>query len=191
MSFHHVTRFLSRARVLIAVAVGATAVAAVIALNPSTAASDRFEPQPVGVPVLDAASDHDRAMTRLDPALADAFRRARADARDAGVEISVTSGWRSPEHQQRLLRDAVVQYGSAEEASRWVATPETSPHVSGDAIDVGPMAATDWLAQRGASYGLCQIYANESWHYELRPDAVTDGCPEMYADPTEDPRMRP
>jgi hypothetical protein len=62
--------------------------------------------------------------------------------------------------------------------------------VSGDAIDIGPMAATDWLAQHGAAYGLCQIYANESWHYELRLSAVDAGCPEMYADPTEDPRMR-
>ncbi len=43
---------------------------------------------------------------------------------------------------------------------------------------------------RGAEYGLCQIYANEPWHYELRPDAVEVGCPALYADPTEDPRMQ-
>lgn len=132
----------------------------------------------------------DPALHKLDPDLAEALARATAAARDDGVEIDVTSGWRSPEHQERLLRAAVVRYGSLAEASRWVATPETSPHVSGDAVDIGPMTATDWLAQRGAAYGLCQIYANESWHYELRPDAVTDGCPAMYADPTQDPRMR-
>ena len=45
---------------------------------------------------------------------------------------------------------------------------------------------------RGAlgEYGLCQIYRNESWHFELRPDAIENGCPSMYADPTHDPRMQ-
>jgi hypothetical protein len=28
------------------------------------------------------------------------------------------------------------------------------------------------------------------WHYELLPDAIDDGCPAMYADPTHDPRMQ-
>ncbi|MGP4022047.1 M15 family metallopeptidase [Actinomadura sp. 3N407] len=46
------------------------------------------------------------------------------------------------------------------------------------------------LSEHGAAYGPCQIYASEPWHYELRPDAV-DGCPPMFADPAEDPRMRP
>ena len=40
------------------------------------------------------------------------------------------------------------------------------------------------------TYGLCRIYGNEPWHYELRPDAVDHGCPPMYADPTHDPRMQ-
>ena len=39
-------------------------------------------------------------------------------------------------------------------------------------------------------YGLCPVYGNEPWHYELRPDAVEYGCPAMYADPTHDPRMQ-
>jgi hypothetical protein len=62
--------------------------------------------------------------------------------------------------------------------------------VSGDAVDIGPSAARAWLSQHGAEYGLCQIYRNEPWHYELRPEAIDDGCPPMYADPTHDPRMR-
>jgi LAS superfamily LD-carboxypeptidase LdcB len=146
--------------------------------------------QPTGRPPVVPQVSEDRATSGLDPDLAAALQRATAHARDDGVDIEVTSGWRSAEHQQRLLLEAIGRYGSKEEAARWVATPETSPHVSGDAIDVGPKAATDWLAQHGAAYGLCQIYANESWHYELRPSAVDDGCPAMYADPTHDPRMR-
>ena len=71
-----------------------------------------------------------------------------------------------------------------------MATGTTSAHVSGDAVDVGPTAADSWLAQHGAAYGLCQIYANEPWHYELRDGAASHGCPQMYADPTHDPRMQ-
>jgi LAS superfamily LD-carboxypeptidase LdcB len=125
----------------------------------------------------------------LDPELLGALRRAAADAADDGVEFVVDSGWRSPEHQQRLLDEAVAQYGSEAEAARWVATPETSAHVSGDAVDMSSDAAA-WLSEHGAWYGLCQIYANEPWHYELRPDAADQGCPPMYADPTHDPRMQ-
>ncbi|MES4907791.1 MULTISPECIES: hypothetical protein [unclassified Streptomyces] len=72
----------------------------------------------------------------------------------------------------------------------WVATAETSAHVSGDAADLGRCNATVWLAEHGAEYGLCQIYRNEPWHYERRTDAVDGGCPRVYADPTQDPRMQ-
>lgn len=129
------------------------------------------------------------AVTNLDPALLDALRRAATDAAHSGVSLLVNSGWRSPELQQQLLQDAVRNYGSTGEAARWVATPETSEHVAGAAVDLGPMTTLDWMAQHGDRYGLCQTYANEPWHYELRPDAVSNGCPAMYADPTEDPRM--
>jgi hypothetical protein len=61
--------------------------------------------------------------------------------------------------------------------------------VSGDAVDIGPASATTWLASRGAADGLCQIYRNEPWHYELRPAASRQGCPDMYPDPAHDPRM--
>jgi hypothetical protein len=62
--------------------------------------------------------------------------------------------------------------------------------VSGDAIDIGHSDATKWLSEHGARYGLCQIYGNEPWHYELRLEAIVRGCPPMYADPTHDPRMQ-
>lgn len=135
--------------------------------------------------------DDDRvAISGLDAELLDALQRAAADAARDGIEFRVNSGWRSAALQEQMLQDAVTQYGSEEEAARWVATAEASAHVSGDAVDLGPLPALDWLAQHGDDYGLCQTYANESWHYELRPEAVTDGCPTMYADPTEDPRMQ-
>jgi D-alanyl-D-alanine carboxypeptidase len=128
-------------------------------------------------------------VAKLDPALLDALRRAAIEAAGEGVAFIVDSGWRSQAYQERLLHDAISKYGSEAAAARWVATPDTSPHVSGQAVDVGRSGAA-WLAVHGASYGLCQIYANEPWHYELRPEAVEHGCPPMYADPTHDPRMQ-
>jgi LAS superfamily LD-carboxypeptidase LdcB len=129
-------------------------------------------------------------VARLDADLLGALRRAATDAAGDGVAFSVDSGWRSPEYQERLLGQAIAKYGSEAEATRWVATPNTSAHVSGDAVDIGPSAATRWLAARGAAYGLCRIYGNEPWHYELRPEAIDRSCPPMYADPTHDPRMQ-
>jgi zinc D-Ala-D-Ala carboxypeptidase len=142
---------------------------------------------PDGTTVFD---DEIPGVANLDPSLLKALRRAATDAAKDGVKFFVTSGWRSPQYQNQLLREAVSKYGSEEEAARWVATADTSPHVSGDAVDIGPSAATAWLNKHGAKYGLCQIYRNEPWHYELRPEAIDHGCPAMYADPTHDPRMQ-
>ena len=142
---------------------------------------------PDGTTVFD---DEIPGVAKLDSALLGALRQAATNAADDGVEFVVDSGWRSPAYQEQLLHDAVLKYGSEAEAARWVATPSTSAHVSGDAVDVGPANAAAWLSEHGAAYGLCQIYGNEPWHYELRPDAIDDGCPRMYADPTHDPRMQ-
>jgi hypothetical protein len=140
-----------------------------------------------GVTVFD---DDIPAVANLDPDLLGALRKAATDAEDDGVKFFVNSGWRSPAYQEQLLREAVSKYGSEKEAARWVATPDTSPHVSGNAVDIGRSDATAWLSRHGAKYGLCQIYKNEPWHYELRPAAIDHGCPPMYADPTHDPRMQ-
>jgi zinc D-Ala-D-Ala carboxypeptidase len=142
---------------------------------------------PDGTTVFD---DEIPAVANLDPALLGALRRAATGAADNGIEFFIDSGWRSEGYQEQLLHEAVSKYGSEAEAARWVATPHTSAHVSGDAVDIGPVDVTAWLSEHGAHYGLCQIYDNEPWHYELRPEAVDHGCPPMYADPTHDPRMQ-
>src|SRR5215212_8441257 len=110
------------------------------------------------------------AVNRLDPALLDAVERAADSAAAEGITVGLTSGWRSPEFQQRLFDDAVVQYGSVEVAGQYVASPQVSKHVVGKAVDVGPAAADDWLIRNGQFFGLCQIYANEIWHFELAAD---------------------
>jgi zinc D-Ala-D-Ala carboxypeptidase len=142
---------------------------------------------PDGTTVFD---DEVPGVRKLDSALLGALRQAVTDAAGDGVEFSVDSGWRSRAYQEQLLQQAISKYGSAAEATRWVATPSTSAHVSGHAVDIGPSGASSWLSEHGAAYGLCQIYGNEPWHYELRPEAIADGCPPMYSDPTQDPRMQ-
>lgn len=120
-------------------------------------------------------------VARLEPDLRAALEEAARAAEADGVVIEVTSGWRSWEHQERLLDEAVAKYGSLDEALEYVSTPEASAHVTGDAVDIGPAEAAGWLNRHGSAYGLCQIFANEDWHFEL---ATTPGgdCPPMYAD---------
>jgi len=142
---------------------------------------------PDGTTVFD---DEVPGVAKLDPALLGALRQAATDAADDRVEFVVDSGWRSRAFQEQLLHEAVLKYGSEAEAARWVATPSRSAHVSGEAVDIGPSGAAAWLSEHGVEYGLCQIYGNEPWHYELRPEAIDHGCPAIYADPTHDPRMQ-
>jgi LAS superfamily LD-carboxypeptidase LdcB len=130
------------------------------------------------VPLADAGVP---AIERLDPAFRAAMLQAETDAAVEGVPFAVTSGWRSPRYQQWLFEDATRLYGSAEVARQFVATPDRSSHVTGRAVDIGPLAAQLWLMEHGARYGICQTYANERWHFELvtEPGAA---CPAMKAD---------
>jgi LAS superfamily LD-carboxypeptidase LdcB len=141
-------------------------------------------------PAPSALDEQSSTVANLDPALLGALREAANAAARQGIRIEVTSGWRSAGRQSELLREAVAQYGSAAEAARWVATPERSEHVAGKAADLGPANAVTWLSGHGAAFGLCQVYRNEPWHFELRPAAVHHGCPALFADPTKDPRMQ-
>lgn len=143
---------------------------------------------PDGTSVFDDAVP---GVANLEPDLRGAVRRAASDAAAAGVRVVVDSGWRSARYQEQLRREAVAKYGSEAEAARWVAAADRSAHVSGNAIDLGPKDAARWLADHGAAYGLCRVYANEPWHFEFRAGAVTSGCPARYADPTHDPRLQP
>ena len=121
------------------------------------------------------------AVGNLAPELLAAVQHASTDAARDGVDLMITSGWRSVRYQQSLLDAAIAHYGSGAEARRWVNTPEKSTHVTGKAVDIGPTAAALWLRQHGNRYGLCQVYANEMWHYELatEPGGV---CPRPIVD---------
>lgn len=125
--------------------------------------------------------DHLPTIANLDPDLLAAVQAATVDANNDGVEMVVTSGWRSASYQQALLDEATVTYGSLDEARKWVNTPELSAHVPGNAVDIGYTDANSWLSIHGADYGLCQIYGNEMWHFELATEPGGT-CPQMKDD---------
>ncbi|TWD79566.1 D-alanyl-D-alanine carboxypeptidase-like protein [Kribbella amoyensis] len=132
----------------------------------------------------DRASPFDKSLpgiSKLDPALLRAVQRAAKAMAMDGITLHVNTGWRSTTYQEQLLKKAIRKYGSEEEARKFVATPEESKHVTGDAVDLGPTAADDWLIRRGARFGLCQTLANERWHFELKTEPGGK-CPPPVAD---------
>ena len=123
------------------------------------------------------------AIANLDHDLRAALDLAAAAAEERGTELSFTDGWRSERYQQYLFDNAVANYGSEEEARRWVKQPDESNHVLGKAVDVATADAMDFLNRFGAEFGLCQIYSNEAWHFEYVP-GVTETCPPQLQDST-------
>jgi D-alanyl-D-alanine carboxypeptidase len=122
------------------------------------------------------------SVTKLDSRLRDALVQANAVSEaDLGVEITLVDGWRSKRYQEYLFQQAVVEYGSEGEASRWVKRGDQSKHQLGQAVDIATADAMDFLNRFGNEYGLCQIYANEAWHFELAADP-SGACPPQLSD---------
>jgi len=163
------------------------ALAAVVLVGAAPQPGAAQQPGTVGIRLV----DNDGALTpfdtwdpsvgRLNPDLLTALQRAATAASADGVAMTVTSGWRSPQFQQQLLDDAIARYGSYLAARRYVQTPEHSHHVTGNAVDIGGTGADQWLIDNGARFGLCRIYANEMWHFELATDAAGN-CPALLPD---------
>lgn len=85
------------------------------------------------------------------------------------VKLGITSGYRSPETQERLWQDALAKYGSEAEARKWVAPPGKSQHNHGNAADLeyASPAAKQWVHENAGRYGLAFPLGNEDWHVEL------------------------
>ena len=141
--------------------------------------SDGYVPEGSTVKLTDDVP----AITRLDGQLKDALTKAAASAASKHITFTFTDAWRSARYQQFLFNKAVITYGSAAEATKWAKPANKSMHVEGKAVDIATADAMDWLTRFGAPFGLCQIYANEIWHYEYRADAAAAGtCPPQLAD---------
>ncbi|MGO4536470.1 M15 family metallopeptidase [Leifsonia sp. 2MCAF36] len=123
------------------------------------------------------------AVTRLDPKLRSALQDAQQAMREegSGAAITIADGWRSERYQEHLFAQAVRDYGSEEEAEKWVKRGSDSAHVRGEAVDIADAGAMDYLNRYGSAWGLCQVYANEAWHFELRTRRGGD-CPAQSPD---------
>jgi hypothetical protein len=117
------------------------------------------------------------------PLLLNRFNAAKMAADADGVNLYITSGYRSRERQGELFAEAVVKYGSESEAAKWVLPPQFSHHPEGLALDInypGDRAGAQWLEANGSRFGLCRVYANEWWHFE-GVSAPGEPCPAMAA----------
>jgi hypothetical protein len=91
------------------------------------------------------------------PDVALAFDRMERAARADGVQLSITSGFRSDAEQAELWQRNPDR--------RWVAPPGTSLHRYGTELDLGPSTAHDWLAVNAGRFHFVQRYSHEPWHY--------------------------
>jgi D-alanyl-D-alanine carboxypeptidase/Putative Flp pilus-assembly TadE/G-like len=92
------------------------------------------------------------------PDVALAFDRLAVAAREeAGLFVSISSGFRSDAEQARLF--------AAHPDPKWVAPPGESLHRYATELDLGPEGAYAWLAANAGRFGFVQRYAWEAWHY--------------------------
>ena len=116
-----------------------------------------------GLPALASGGGYDGPLAyrqskpmRPDVALA-LDRMAAAARREAGIFLSVTSGFRSDAEQARLF--------AAHPDPKWVAPPGESLHRYATELDLGPREAYAWLAANATRFGFVQRYSWEPWHY--------------------------
>jgi hypothetical protein len=93
------------------------------------------------------------------PDVAAAFDRMATAAVDAGIELLLSSGFRSDAEQAALF--------AAHPDPRWVAPPGQSLHRCATELDLGPASAYGWLAANASHFGFVQRYSWEAWHYGL------------------------
>ncbi|MDQ3937039.1 MAG: transglycosylase SLT domain-containing protein, partial [Actinomycetota bacterium] len=91
------------------------------------------------------------------PDVALAFDRMQRAAASAGINLIVTSGFRSNAEQAVLFR--------RRPDPRWVAPPGRSLHRLGTELDLGPPSAYGWLARNAGRFGFIRRYSWEPWHY--------------------------
>jgi hypothetical protein len=107
------------------------------------------------------------------PDVALAFdRMAAAARREAGLDLSITSGFRSDAEQARLW--------AANPNPTWVAPPGTSLHRYATELDLGPPAAYGWLEANARRFGFIKRYAWEDWHFGFGPNPRDRAHPAQY-----------
>jgi hypothetical protein len=92
------------------------------------------------------------------PAVIAAFDLMDAAAQAEGVDLVVTSGFRTDAEQAVLF--------AAHPDPRWVARPGESRHRDATELDIATGGgAREWLHRRAGEFGFVQRYAWEPWHF--------------------------
>jgi peptidoglycan hydrolase-like protein with peptidoglycan-binding domain len=102
-------------------------------------------------------------------AVARNFKAMVAEARAAGINLGVNSGWRSNEEQAELYRRYLNGTGNK------AAPPGYSNHQMGLSIDVGNVGgyntrAYNWLRENAGRFGFVNDVAGEFWHWTYTRD---------------------
>lgn len=146
---------------------------------------DYYVPKNYSVDLIEL-DNGERVDKRIYPELQEMFDAARKEE----VYMTIVEGYRTSEEQQKMLHDKRKQYEEkvlipfvAEYmAEKWVATPGTSEHELGLAVDINANTrystgtqVYDWLAEHAHEYGFVQRYPEEKteitgiryepWHY--------------------------
>jgi len=113
-----------------------------------------------------------------------AFLRMQAAAQAAGVQLSLTSGFRTMAEQTRLYNC----YKSKRcNNGNLAAAPGYSNHQNGLALD---LSTSSWLARNASKFGFVRTVSKEAWHYEFHGKDPGGPCtrgatPTGDDDPTE------
>ncbi len=111
---------------------------------------------------------------RMRPDVAEAFDRMAAAARGAGLQLTITSAFRSDAEQAVLW--------ARHPDPKWVAPPGTSLHRYGTELDLGPPTAYAWLKVHAGEFHFLQRYAWEAWHYGYTLNARSSGSVKVGSD---------
>lgn len=107
-----------------------------------------------------SATEGTKGITQLNPDFA--CRLSRFLSKYPSVRI--VSAYRSDATQARLWQAALVKYGGASAARKWVAPPGSSMHNKGLAADLANV--TEAMRRAASTDGLVFRMAHEGWHIE-------------------------
>jgi hypothetical protein len=112
------------------------------------------------------------SLTGLKPEFAEQLQKMIADAASQGINLGISSGFRTYEQQLALYNADIAKHGGM--ASGMVAAPGTSIHEKGMAADLTrDPAALAWAAANAAKYGAYfpmndpNKHPFEPWHIEM------------------------
>lgn len=154
---------------------GATYIDGVLIANKTYALPSSFIPTNPDVPVTEARSNKS-----LDKDLMAAWKKMQADASASGLNIYISSGYRSYQYQVTVYNSYVAKDGKAM-ADTYSSRPGNSEHQTGLCFDLNSIndsfantAEGKWVDSNCYKYGFCIRFPNgkdeytgyqyESWH---------------------------